>query len=105
MISQLTEETSTLTQTVSALSSEFHKHHAMLLKLEEGQSHRDGMLSSLMAETRANLASRILFKALFTSFFIFLFLFFNVKQIDQTSLMALCAILSFEPLSSLTCAS
>ncbi|XP_054919673.1 enhancer of mRNA-decapping protein 4 isoform X5 [Dermacentor andersoni] len=59
VISQLTEETSTLTQTVSALSSEFHKHHAMLLKLEEGQSHRDGMLSSLMAETRANLASLV----------------------------------------------
>ncbi|XP_075557263.1 enhancer of mRNA-decapping protein 4 homolog Ge-1 isoform X6 [Dermacentor variabilis] len=57
VISQLTEETSTLAQTVSALSSEFHKHHAMLLKLEEGQSHRDGMLSSLMTETRANLAS------------------------------------------------
>ncbi|XP_065299246.1 enhancer of mRNA-decapping protein 4 isoform X6 [Dermacentor albipictus] len=63
VISQLTEETSTLTKTVSALSSEFHKHRAMLLKLEEGQSHRDGMLSSLMAETRANVASLVKLEA------------------------------------------
>ncbi|XP_037558537.1 enhancer of mRNA-decapping protein 4-like isoform X2 [Dermacentor silvarum] len=63
VISQLAEETSTLTQTVSALSSEFHEHRAMLLKLEGGQSHRDGLLSSLMAETRANLASLVKLEA------------------------------------------
>ncbi|XP_037529540.1 enhancer of mRNA-decapping protein 4 [Rhipicephalus sanguineus] len=57
VISRLAEETTALSKTVNSLSSQFREHHTVLVKLQEGQLYWDGLLSSLMAETRANLGS------------------------------------------------
>ncbi|XP_077503419.1 enhancer of mRNA-decapping protein 4 homolog Ge-1 isoform X8 [Amblyomma americanum] len=57
LISQHLEENNALTQTVGTLSSQLREDHAQLQKLQEWQSHEKDLVSSLLAECKANRTS------------------------------------------------
>uniref|UniRef100_A0A131XI36 Putative nuclear protein n=1 Tax=Hyalomma excavatum TaxID=257692 RepID=A0A131XI36_9ACAR len=56
-ISRLRGETSTLSETVNFLSSQFLEQHTMLQKCLDGQLYYEGQLAVIVAQTRANLSS------------------------------------------------